>query len=144
VKTVASHDRVRAAGTQEFVAPRRAVPTDNVDLAAGIVQGRGQVVAGPNLGITFTSDFATVPPGVFGPPFLSGQLMSDSGTMDVAVCPWPILVCLVNSTLGILLPVLPNLLIVVEIELAVDMLHASGCAALPHSPHPTCVRLQGL
>jgi hypothetical protein len=44
VKTVESHARVRAAGTQEFIAPWSAVPTDNVDLAAGIVQRRGQVV----------------------------------------------------------------------------------------------------
>ena len=35
---------MRAAGTQEFVAPWRAVPTDNVDLAAGIVQGHSQFV----------------------------------------------------------------------------------------------------
>ncbi len=39
---------------------------------------------GPNLGITFTSDFQTVPVGVFGPPELSEQLTSDSGTMNVA------------------------------------------------------------
>ena len=39
-----SHARVGAAGTQEFVAPGRAVSTDNVDLTAGIVQRRGQVV----------------------------------------------------------------------------------------------------
>ena len=35
---------MRAAGTQEFVAPGRAVSADDVDLTAGIVQGRGQVV----------------------------------------------------------------------------------------------------
>jgi len=39
---------------------------------------------GPDLGITFTSDFVTVPFGVFGPPDLSEQLTSDSGTMNVA------------------------------------------------------------
>jgi hypothetical protein len=39
---------------------------------------------GPDLGITFTSDFVTVPFGVFGPPELSEQLTSDSGTMNVA------------------------------------------------------------
>src|SRR5713226_4467042 len=39
---------------------------------------------GPDLGISFTSDFVTVPFGVFGPPDLSEQLTSDSGTMNVA------------------------------------------------------------
>jgi len=39
---------------------------------------------GPDVGITFTSDFVTVPFGVFGPPELSEQLTSDSGTMNVA------------------------------------------------------------
>ena len=39
---------------------------------------------GPALGITFTSDFVTVPLGVFGPPDLSEQLTSDSGIMNVA------------------------------------------------------------
>jgi len=32
------------AGPQEFVAPGRAVSTDHVDLAAGIVERRGKVV----------------------------------------------------------------------------------------------------
>src|SRR5208283_3427639 len=44
VKTMTSHARVCAAGTQEFVAPWRAVSADHVDLTAGIVQGRGQIV----------------------------------------------------------------------------------------------------
>jgi hypothetical protein len=35
---------MRAAGTQEFVAPWRSVSANNVDLTAGIVQGRDQVV----------------------------------------------------------------------------------------------------
>jgi hypothetical protein len=39
---------------------------------------------GPALGITFTSDFVTVPFGVFGPPDLSEQLTTDSGIMNVA------------------------------------------------------------
>jgi hypothetical protein len=39
---------------------------------------------GPALGITFTSDFVTVPFGVFSPPALSEQLTGDSGTMNVA------------------------------------------------------------
>src|SRR6266481_6215765 len=39
---------------------------------------------GPDLGITFTSDFVTVPFGIFGPPELSEQLTSDSGTTNVA------------------------------------------------------------
>ena len=38
---------------------------------------------GPNLGITFTSDFVTVAQGVFGPPFQGEELTSISGTMDV-------------------------------------------------------------
>src|SRR6266700_6500359 len=38
---------------------------------------------GPNLGITFTSDFVTVAQGVFGPPFQGEELTSTSGTMDV-------------------------------------------------------------
>jgi hypothetical protein len=38
---------------------------------------------GPDLGITFASDFVTVPFGV-GSPELSEQLTSDSGTMNVA------------------------------------------------------------
>src|SRR5271170_6908474 len=44
VKTVASHARIGAAGAEEFVAPGRAVSTDHVDLATGIVERRGQVV----------------------------------------------------------------------------------------------------
>src|SRR5580765_3467875 len=39
---------------------------------------------GPAFGVTFTSDFVTVPFGVFGPPDLSEQLTSDSGIMNVA------------------------------------------------------------
>jgi hypothetical protein len=50
--------------------------------------GSGSLNTGPGpdvgLGITFTSDFVTVPFGVFGPPELSEQLTSDSGTMNVA------------------------------------------------------------
>jgi len=38
---------------------------------------------GPNLGITFTSDFVTVAQGVFGPPFQGEELTSTSGIMDV-------------------------------------------------------------
>jgi hypothetical protein len=38
---------------------------------------------GPNLGITFTSDFVTVAQGVFGPPFQGEELTGTSGTMDV-------------------------------------------------------------
>jgi hypothetical protein len=38
---------------------------------------------GPNLGITFTSDFVTVAQGVFGPPFQGEALTSTSGIMDV-------------------------------------------------------------
>jgi hypothetical protein len=41
---VASDARVKAAGTQEFVAPWGAVAADHIDLAAGILQGRRQVV----------------------------------------------------------------------------------------------------
>jgi hypothetical protein len=44
VKAVQSHAGMRAAGAQEFIAPRSTVSTDNVDFAAGIVQGCGQVV----------------------------------------------------------------------------------------------------
>src|SRR5450631_3045659 len=43
VEAVTSDPRVRAAGTQEFVAPGCAVSTDDIDLAAGMVQGRRQV-----------------------------------------------------------------------------------------------------
>ena len=39
---------------------------------------------GPNLGITFTSDFETVAIGVFGPPEQAEELKSASGTMDLA------------------------------------------------------------
>lgn len=43
---------------------------------------------GPNLGITFTNDFVTVPEGVFGPPFgpplRAEELSNGSGIMDVA------------------------------------------------------------
>jgi hypothetical protein len=50
-----SHARLRAAGAQEFVAPWRAVPTDNVDLTLGIVQGRAQFVEqGEQAGIEMT------------------------------------------------------------------------------------------
>ena len=38
---------------------------------------------GPNLGITFTSDFVTVAQGVFGPPLQGEELTGTSGTMDV-------------------------------------------------------------
>lgn len=38
---------------------------------------------GPNLGITFTSDFVTVDQGVFAPPALGEELTSASGTMNV-------------------------------------------------------------
>ena len=38
---------------------------------------------GPNLGITFTSDFVTVAQGVFGPPFQAEELTSTTGIMDV-------------------------------------------------------------
>jgi hypothetical protein len=50
--------------------------------------GFGSLNTGPGpdvgLGITFTSDFVTVPFGVFSPPALSEQLTGDSGTMNVA------------------------------------------------------------
>ena len=38
---------------------------------------------GPNLGITFTSDFVTEAQGVFGPPFQGEALTSTSGIMNV-------------------------------------------------------------
>jgi hypothetical protein len=39
---------------------------------------------GPMFGITFTSDFATVPQGVFGPPLRAEELTGSSGTMDLS------------------------------------------------------------
>ena len=47
--------------------------------------GKGSLGSGPgpNLGITFTSDFATVEQGVFGPPLRAEELNSTSGIMDV-------------------------------------------------------------
>jgi hypothetical protein len=44
VETVASDARVLAAGAQELVAPWRSVSTDDIDLLAGMVQRRRQVV----------------------------------------------------------------------------------------------------
>jgi hypothetical protein len=44
VKAVRSHARMHAPAAQKFVTPWRAVSTDHVDLAAGIVEGRSQVV----------------------------------------------------------------------------------------------------
>jgi hypothetical protein len=44
MKTVLGHTCMCAASTEELVAPWRTVSTDNIDLAAGIVQGRSQVV----------------------------------------------------------------------------------------------------
>jgi hypothetical protein len=38
---------------------------------------------GPMLGITFTSDFVTVPQGVFGPPLRAEELTGNTGTMDI-------------------------------------------------------------
>ena len=38
---------------------------------------------GPMFGITFTSDFATVPQGVFGPPLRAEELTGNSGTLDI-------------------------------------------------------------
>src|SRR6516164_10680521 len=44
VQTVASYAGMGASGTQNFVAPKRAITTDYVDFASGIVQRRNQVV----------------------------------------------------------------------------------------------------
>jgi hypothetical protein len=38
---------------------------------------------GPMYGITFTSDFVTVPQGVFGPPLRAEELTGNSGTVDI-------------------------------------------------------------
>ena len=38
---------------------------------------------GPMFGITFTSDFATVPQGVIGPPLRAEELTGNSGTLDI-------------------------------------------------------------
>ena len=37
------HASVRAAGAQELIAPGRAISTDHVDLAAGVVQVNGEI-----------------------------------------------------------------------------------------------------